>query len=58
MGRNKITWFIISVGNFVSRLVFRTEVTTDSSYFRAEDCKVKERWLEIEAKKHSELICS
>jgi len=33
---------VISAGNFVSRLVFRTLVTTDSSYFSAEDCKVKE----------------
>jgi len=26
----------------VSRLVYRTLVTTDSSYFSVEDCKVKE----------------
>jgi len=29
-----------------------------TSYFSTEDCKVKERLLEIEVKKHSELICN
>ena len=33
---------MISVGNFMSRLVSRTLVTMDSSYFSAEDCKAKE----------------
>jgi len=33
---------VISAGNFVSRMMFRTLVTTDSSHFSVEDCKVKE----------------
>ena len=38
-----ITWIVTSAGNFVSGLVSRTLVTTDLSYFSAEDCKLKER---------------
>ena len=44
-------------GNFVSKLVSRILVTTDSSYFSAEDCKVKEM-VDTEVKKCSGLNCS
>jgi len=42
INRNRITRFVISVGNFMSKPIFRILVTMDSSYFSAEDCKVKE----------------